>query len=220
MNKLASTEPLFGLCAITSESICADSMRLISSVEAAVAGGARVIQYRDKDASPSLRQRQARLLVGLCHQLGARLVINDDAHLAADVGADGVHLGEADGSIKKARSLLGPEAIVGASCGPSLKRARSAAAEGASYLAFGRFHASLTKPEAPNISLATLREARDLFTLPLCAIGGITPANAGPLIEAGVDLIAAVEGVFGARDVRAAAASYAALFKRRDPASR
>lgn len=195
-------------------------MRLISSVEAAVAGGARIIQYRDKDASPSMRQRQARLLVGLCHQLGARLVINDDVHLAADVGADGVHLGEADGSIRKARILLGPEAIIGASCGPSLKRAQLAAAEGASYLAFGRFHASLTKPEAPEISLATLREARGLFALPLCAIGGITSTNAGPLIEAGADLVAAVEGVFGARDVRAAAASYAALFKCRDHASR
>lgn len=216
MTEIASFEPLSGLCAITSESICADSMRLISAVEAAVAGGARIIQYRDKETPPLVRKRQARLLIGLCHQLGARLVINDDVRLAADTGADGVHLGKADGSIKEARNLLGSKAIIGASCGPSLERAQVAAAEGASYLAFGRFHASLTKPNAPQADLATLHQARSIFALPLCAIGGITPANAGPLIEAGADLIAAVDGVFNARDVRAAAASYAALFNSPD----
>lgn len=219
MNKITPPPPLSGLCAITSDSICADSMRLVSSVEEAVSGGATIIQYRDKEASASVKKRQAHLLVRLCHQLGAYLVINDDAALAAEVGADGVHLGKTDGSVKEARSILGSKAIIGASCGPSLERAQAAADEGASYLAFGRFHASRTKPNAPEADFATLCQARQIFTLPLCVIGGITPANAGALIEAGADLIAAVEGVFGVRDVRAAAASYAALFKQCNRAS-
>lgn len=219
MNNFTPSNPLSGLCAITSEAICADSMRLVSSVEAAVSGGAKIIQYRDKGGPPQVKKRQAHLLVGLCHQLGAYLIINDDPHMAAEVSADGVHLGKRDGSVEEARRLLGPKAIIGASCGPSLERAQTAAAEGASYLAFGRFHASLTKPDAPEAGLATLRRARQIFTLPLCAIGGITPEKAGVLIDAGANLIAAVEGVFGARDVRAAAASYVAVFNQSGRAS-
>lgn len=203
---------LRGLYGITSESICADGMRLLASVEAAVLGGARILQYRDKRAPTDLRRRRARLLVGLCHRLGARLIVNDDPNLAQDVGADGVHLGATDPPIAAARRLLGPRAIIGASCGPSLERARTAADAGADYLAFGRFYPSRTKPQAPPAQAEILVAARSEFNLPLCAIGGITPANAAPLIAAGADLIATVEGLFGVIDVRGAAASYAKLF--------
>lgn len=204
--------PLSGFYAITSESLCADGTRLIGGIEAAILGGARLIQYRDKQAPSALRRRQAVLLTNLCRRLGARLIINDDPQLAADIGADGVHLGKTDISIADARALLGAEAVVGVSCGASLERARQAAAQGASYLAFGRFHASLTKPDAPQAALSVLRMAREELRLPLCAIGGITPNNAAPLIAAGADLIAAVEGVFGTSNIRQAAEAYARLF--------
>ncbi|MDE2150494.1 MAG: thiamine phosphate synthase [Gammaproteobacteria bacterium] len=204
--------PLCGLYAITSAAVCVDGMRLLDSVEAAVLGGARLVQYRDKHSPPALMLRQARLLVGLCHRLGARLIVNDEPQLAAAAGADGVHLGGADAPVASARALLGPRAIIGASCGRSLDYARDAAAAGADYLAFGRFFASRTKPQAPQAAVEVLRDARVEFDRPLCAIGGITPANAAPLLAAGADLIAAVDGVFGAADVRAAAAAYAKLF--------
>lgn len=203
---------LRGLYAITSSQICSDGARLLVAVEAALLGGAGLIQYRDKLSPAPLRLRQARLLAGLCHRLGGRLIINDDPRLAQAAGADGVHLGAADPPIAEARALLGAGALIGASCGRSLERAVQAAAEGADYVAFGRFYPSKTKPEASPAPLSLLAEARAALKLPICAIGGILPGNAPPLLAAGADLIAAVDGVFGANDVRAAAAAYAGLF--------
>ncbi len=205
---------LNGLYAITSETICADgARRLVDAVEQALLGGARLIQYRNKTTPPALRRRQARLLVGLCHQLNARLIVNDDPTLAVEIGADGVHLGGSDASITEARTLLGPHAIIGVSCGRSLDRARVAAGAGADYLAFGRFFASKTKPQAPQANVQIVPAAKAEFGLPVCAIGGITPDNAAPLIAAGADLIAAVDGVFGAQHMRDAAAAYVELFR-------
>ncbi|MGH8444111.1 MAG: thiamine phosphate synthase, partial [Solimonas sp.] len=119
-----------------------------------------------------------------------------------------VHLGASDGSVAEARARLGPAAIVGATCGNSLERARAAAAAGADYVAFGRFFASKTKPDAPPAELATLTAARRELPLAICAIGGITPGNAAAVLAAGADLLAAVDGVFGAADVAAAARAY------------
>ncbi len=203
---------LRGLYAITSAELCTDASRLMVCVEAALHGGARLLQYRDKHNSQELRQRQAGVLVTLCHHFGVALIVNDDIDLAQAIGADGVHLGNRDAPVETARNRLGPDAIIGVSCGPSLQRARAAAVAGASYLAFGRFFPSHTKPQAPQADIEVLRIARAEFELPLCAIGGLTPDNAAPLITAGAGLIAAVDGVFGTSDVRAAAAAYAALF--------
>lgn len=209
---LHASRPLRGLYAVTSEAICASGDRLVAAVDEALAGGARLVQYRDKWSPPAQRRRNAHALRGLCHAHEALLIINDDPALAEAVDADGVHLGAADPPIAAARALLGPSAIIGVTCASSLARARAAAAAGASYVAFGRFYPSRTKPDAPAASLAILQEARAALDLPICAIGGLTPANAASVIDAGADLVAAVEGLFGARDIEAAAREYCRLF--------
>lgn len=205
---------LRGLYAITAESICASQADLLAAVEEALEGGARLIQYRDKWNSRSMRMRNAHSLLGLCHEHRALLIINDDVALADDVGADGVHIGAADASLEQARKHLGPEAIIGVTCSNSLERALSAEAGGASYVAFGRFFASNTKPNAPAAPLELLTQAKARLRLPICAIGGVTPQNAAELIALGADILAAVEGVFGASDIEAAAHQYTALFPR------
>lgn len=180
--------------------------------EAALCGGAGMLQYRDKTADRARRRAEAAALQALCRAHGVPLIINDDVALAAVVGAAGVHLGEQDVDIATARARLGPDAIIGASCYDSLQRARQLAAAGADYLAFGAFFPSPTKPHARRATPALLREAA-VLGLPRVAIGGITPDNAPALIAAGADLLAVVSGVFGATDVRAAAHRYAILFE-------
>lgn len=209
------SRPLRGLYAITSSELCADHARLLAAVGAALRGGAALVQLRDKHSTPAARAANARTLAALCRDHGARLIVNDDVALALDCGADGVHLGAADPPLAQARAALGPGAILGASCGPSLQRARAAVAAGADYVAFGRFFASRTKPDAPQAPPELLRQARDEMRVPVCAIGGITSGNAAALIAGGADLIAAVEGVFGDGEpaaVEAAARAYARLF--------
>jgi thiamine-phosphate pyrophosphorylase len=206
---------LRGLYAITPVALCADPARLLAAAAAALRGGAALLQLRDKHGTAQARRANALALAALCREHGARLIVNDDVALALDCGADGVHLGAADPQLAQARAALGPRAILGATCGPSLDRARAAAAAGADYLAFGRFFASRTKPDTPPAPPDLLRRARGEFGVPLCAIGGITPDNAAPLIADGADLIAAVEGVFGdgtPATVEAAARRYARLF--------
>lgn len=219
MNPIAEIFSRRGLYAITSATLCAEPQRLLEGVAEALQGGARMIQYRDKhSSSPAHRERNAAALLQLCRKSQARLIINDDIELAARVGADGVHLGAADPPLALARARLGAEAIIGASCGPSLQRGIDAVANGANYIAFGRFFASNTKPDAPQAALELLTQARAHFSdlrIPICAIGGVTPATAATLIAAGADWVAAVEGVFG--DLRlgaiaSAARAYAELF--------
>lgn len=188
---------LRGLYAITSPALCRTPARLPAAVEAALRGGARVVQYRDKESDAAQRRRMAQTLLDLCRAHGARFIVNDDVDLALALGADGVHLGASDLSLREARTRLGGSALIGVSCANLLERALAAQDGGASYVAFGRFFASRTKPDAPQAEPALLRQARGRLRVPLCAIGGITPANARPLIEAGADLVAAVDGVFG-----------------------
>jgi thiamine-phosphate pyrophosphorylase len=208
--------PLRGLYAITPDALCAQPEELLMAVTAALRGGARLIQYRDKaKTSAQVDLQLAAALRALCTAHRAGLIINDDARLAARIGAHGVHLGANDGSVQEARALLGPAAIIGVSCGPHLQRARDGLAAGASYVAFGRFFPSHTKPNAPQAPLTLLAEARAEITAPICAIGGVTPQNGALLIAAGADLLAAVEGVFADADpqrVEAAARAYSALF--------
>jgi thiamine-phosphate pyrophosphorylase len=139
-------------------------------------------------------------------------IVNDDLDLAAAVGADGVHLGRDDAHPRRARHRLGRRALIGISCYNQLERAREAQALGADYAAFGRFFPSHTKPSAVQADPELLRRARREIDLPLVAIGGITPENAGFLLDAGADMLAVVDGVFGADDVRAAARSFTELF--------
>jgi thiamine-phosphate pyrophosphorylase len=202
-----SSEPR-GLYLITPDE--ADTDRLLERVAPLLALAA-CLQYRNKAADETLRGRQARALAPLCRAAGIPLIVNDDPALAAAVQAAGVHLGEDDGGFAPARALLGDGAIIGMSCYDDLERARRAVAAGADYVAFGAFHPSTTKPGARRASPDLLRAAR-VLPVPRVAIGGITPDNARPLVEAGADMVAVISGVFDAPDPLAAARAYRACF--------
>ncbi|MFC5571544.1 thiamine phosphate synthase [Lysobacter yangpyeongensis] len=202
--------PRRGLYAITPDE--PDTRRLLARVEPVLRAGASWLQYRNKHASDDLRAEQAMALLPMCRSLGIPLIINDDWALAAAIGADGAHLGEDDGEIALARHELGPDAILGASCYDDAGRARQAAFAGASYIAFGAFFPSPTKPHARCAAPALLQEAAALG-LPRVAIGGITPDNARPLVAAGADLLAVISGVFDAPDPAAATRAYLSCFE-------
>jgi thiamine-phosphate pyrophosphorylase len=189
-----------------------DDAHLMPAVGEAIAGGARVIQYRDKSHDVSARLAQAKKIAALCRQHGVLLIINDDVTLAKETQADGVHLGREDVSPAKAREQLGPQAIIGVSCYNELARAEAAEKQGTNYIAFGRFFPSRTKPQAVPASLDLLRESKRKLHIPIVAIGGITPENGASLIAAGADALAVIEGVFGQANVRAAAERFARLF--------
>lgn len=177
-----------------------DTARLLGRLAPLLAGGAvALLQLRNKDARPALLRQQALALLPLCRAAQVPLIINDDWRLACAIGAAGAHLGEHDGELGVARAALGPDAILGASCYGDLERAGRAAAAGASYLAFGAFFASGTKPLAQRVPLSLLGQARQLG-LPTVAIGGISPDNAGSVIAAGADFIAVLGAVFDAPD--------------------
>ena len=203
---------LNGLYAIT-DAVLTPPASLEAKVRAALAGGARIVQYRDKTDDRLRRHREARRLRELTRDADALLIVNDDIELTRAVHADGVHLGRDDTSLADARASLGPETIIGVSCYADLDRALRAAAAGADYVAFGAFYPSATKPEASAAPLALLGEARARLHTPVCAIGGITPANAAAVIAAGADMIAVVGGLFGAEDVETAARMLSALFE-------
>jgi len=139
------------------------------------------------------------------------LIINDDWALARELGADGAHLGKDDGELRVARALLGDGAILGASCYDDIARAETAATAGASYLAFGAFFPSPTKPDARRAKPQLLQASAHLG-LPRVAIGGITPDNARQLVVAGADMVAVISGVFDAPDPAVAAHAYRACF--------
>ncbi|TVP84499.1 MAG: thiamine phosphate synthase [Thioalkalivibrio sp.] len=181
-------------------------------VAAALRGGARLVQYRDKSGPGEHRLREARALRALCREAGALFLVNDDIELTAAVSADGVHLGEDDAGIAEVRARLGPECVIGASCYNDLARARPAIAAGADYVAFGSVHPSPTKPHARRAGLDLLRRAHRELDVPICAIGGITPDNAAPVIAAGADMIAVIQGISEAPDPEAAAHKLQSLF--------
>ena len=208
---------LRGLYAVTPG--IADTGVLVARVEAALAGGAAMIQYRAKDAPRELAIAQAKRLAALCRGHGVPLIVNDSVELALEAGADGVHLGRDDGDAREARRRM-PHAILGVSCYADPERARVAASAGADYVAIGSVFASGTKPGAVRAPLELLARAREAAGVPVAAIGGITPANAPQAIAAGADMVAVITAVFDAPDVRAAAAQFARLFDTTTPGDR
>lgn len=200
-----------GLYAITPD--LADTGDLLYRVRAALAGGARVLQYRNKAASPALRLEQARALQSLCAASRVPLIINDHLDLALAVGAAGLHLGGEDGDIAAARARLGPDRLLGASCYDRIELAESAVAAGADHVAFGSFFASGVKPDAVRPPLDLIGRAKQRLAVPVVGIGGITPANAPQLLAAGIDAVAVISAVFGAPDIEAAAREFQSLFE-------
>ena len=206
---------LRGLYAITPD--CADGARLLADVEAALAGGCRIVQYRDKLSAMPEQVVRARALRELTRCYEASLLINDDLALASLVQADGVHLGKDDGSLIAARAILGPGRILGASCYADFDAARHADALGVDYVAFGAVYPSSTKPAAVRAPVDLFFATKSALTAASCAIGGITLDNAPPLIAAGADLLAVITDLFSAPDIAARAAQYQRLFERPSP---
>lgn len=202
-----------GLYAITDSVLLSDG-KLLPYVQAALQGGARLLQYRDKSKDSAKRLDEAQALAELCHAHDCQLIINDDLRLADQLKV-GLHLGQTDGCLAEARAQLGPHTIIGATCHASLALADQAVEQGASYLAFGRFFNSNTKPGAPAADVTLLKHAHARFDLPLVAIGGITLQNAPTLLQGGADLVAVIHGLFGAAndtEVQQRARAFRALF--------
>ncbi len=174
-------------------------------------GGIAWLQYRNKGADAALRLAQAGALQALCAEAGVPLIVNDDAALAQQVGAAGVHLGGSDGDIAAVRARLGAHAIVGASCYDQAALAERAVAAGASYVCFGAFFPSRSKATTARATPALLRGAAGLG-VPRVAIGGLDPDNCGPAIAAGADLVAVISGIYAAPDPVAALRAYRACF--------
>ena len=199
-----------GLYAITRETD--DTPKLLMQVEAALRGGATVLQYRDKSGDVARQHEQASELRALCRAYAVPLVVNDHLRLADLVGADGLHLGRGDGSLREARLVLGHDVMIGVSCYQSLELALSAQDAGADYVAFGRFFSSTTKPDAQQAPLSLLVAASRRIHRPIVAIGGITPENASALLDAGADAVAVVGALFDGVDTESVARRFVDLF--------
>lgn len=187
--------------------------RMSALVREALAGGVKVVQYRNKVAPPPLFRAQAAELLRICRAAGALLIVNDNPEIAADIGADGVHVGREDGGAARARAIVGPGKIIGVSCYDDLSIAERAVAEGADYIAFGAMFPSSVKPGAVAAPLSLLTEAKARFDVPVCAIGGIKTSNVQTLIDAGADMAAVITDLFDAPDIAARARAYQDLFK-------
>jgi thiamine-phosphate pyrophosphorylase len=202
---------LHGLYVITDTHLIPRA-RFVETVEAAVRGGATMVQLREKETLPEEVIRLGRDVLAVTRRYGALLIVNDHPTIAKEIGADGVHVGRDDPSLAEARAIVGPEAIIGASCYGQVDRAVAAEQAGADYVAFGTPFPSPTKAKRTDISLGIFQEAKQRVRVPVFAIGGITLANARQVIDAGADGIAIVSGVFAAPDVEAAARALAQLF--------
>ena len=203
--------PSRGLYAIT-DSALHSGRALERAVTRAIAGGAKVIQYRDKSEDADCRHAEAAMLVRVCRRHGVPMIVNDDIELALLTDADGVHLGRDDADVSTARSRLGNDFIVGVSCYNQVELAEVAQHDGADYVAVGSMFSSTTKPDATRADIATVESVRRRIHLPIVAIGGITPENGASLLDAGVDLLAVVRGVFGHDDPAESARQYTQLF--------
>ena len=206
-----TTMQLHGLYAITPEGL--NTVALLTSVEAALQGGVRILQYRDKRASNAQKTEIAHALAALCRRFEACFIVNDDLALTLAVNADGVHLGGSDGDISAARQALGADKILGASCYADFELARTATQAGADYVAFGAVYPSPTKPHAPPAPLSLFARCHAELGVPSCAIGGITLENAPVLVTAGADLLAVITDLFSATNIAARANAFQQIIK-------
>lgn len=177
---------------------------LVYAVEEVLAGGATMLQLREKHLEHRAFLAQAQELLPLCRKYHVPLIINDDVQVALESGADGVHVGQSDMAVQAARSILGPDKIIGASA-HNASEALAAVAAGADYLGCGAVFGSTTKADAGLLSLNTLREIRAAVRVPIVAIGGINRQNIARLAGSGVDGVALISALFAAPDKRAAA---------------
>ena len=201
------------LYAVTDRAWARDEAALFRQIEAAVRGGAGVVQLREKDMEPAAFLEEAKRFVALCRRLGAVSIINDSVEIALEAGADGVHVGQSDLEAGRARALLGPEKILGVSA-HSRSEARRALEAGADYLGCGAAFATGTKNDAAPISRETIRAVTAAVDIPVVAIGGVNRENILELKGLGLSGVAVVSGIFGRPDAEAAARELLELAKR------
>lgn len=205
---------LKGLYVITDKKLIPRE-RFAATVEEAIRGGASVVQLREKGSPEDETIELGKALLELTRKYGVPLIINDSAELAREIGADGVHLGENDPKVAHAREMLGEDKIIGVSCYGKIERGIDAERDGADYVAFGTPFFTPTKPERTPTSFDVLREAVSrIKNIPIFAIGGITPENAGSVLETGVDGIAVITAVFGSPDPESAARELSRVIKK------
>lgn len=207
---------LSGLYAITDNALISES-NLLRACEQALAGGAKVLQYRsktnsDQPAQFAKRRQTAVELRMLCHRYKALLIINDDLDLCQASDADGVHIGQRDVPISEARHRLGRDAIIGVSCHNNDQLVATAERYGADYVALGRFFDSKTKPDAVKAQVEDLVRIRQKTRLPIVAIGGVTADNGQLLIDAGADMLATIHYLFSSDEITARARILSSLF--------
>jgi thiamine-phosphate pyrophosphorylase len=189
-----------------------DTAALVDRTEQALRAGAALVQYRHKGANEALRREQAAQLLALCRRYGRRFIVNDFIDLCMEIDADGVHVGGTDASVADARKALGAGKIVGASCYGDMQLARDAAANGASYVAFGGFYPSRVKQYPVTTPPDIVSWAKAEIAVPCVVIGGMTPENAAPLVARGADMVAAISSVYGAPAIEGAMREFARLF--------
>ena len=201
-----------GLYAITDRKLIPEEC-LARTVEAAIRGGAKVIQLREKGADKSEVVRRGKAVLRITREYGVPLIINDSPEAAKETGADGVHLGGDDAPVEEARNLLGGGAIIGVSCYGDIERGVEAEKQGANYAAFGTPYFTPTKPDRDPTPFEVLREAKRRLKIPVFAIGGITPENVSDVLETGVDGVAVITAIFGVEDTEEAVKEIAGFFE-------
>ena len=192
------------LYAVTDRSWAPDTAGLLKQVEEAVAGGATMVQLREKHLGDDAFLAEAEQFVALCRRCGVLSIINDNAEIAVKTGADGVHVGQEDLEAGRVRAMLGPDKIIGVSA-HNVEEALAAQAAGADYLGVGAAFATGTKAEAKPIPREMFRSITDAVSIPVVAIGGISRENILELQNCGLDGVAVVSAIFAQRDVKAAA---------------
>ena len=200
-----------GLYAVTHEE--KDSCVLSSQVESCIKGGARLIQYRSKTLSKIEQNKQAKKIKTICNYHKVPLIINDDIELCRILDADGVHLGENDDSLEKARLILGSSKIIGVSCYNSIDRVKNAVDNGVTYIALGACFPTTTKPNAPIASLDFIALVLKKFKIPIVAIGGINLENIELLTNKGISCIAVINSLFKKKDIEGTARQFSSLIK-------
>lgn len=207
-----STWTLKGLYLVTPD--WDDTDKMLDATEAGLLGGAAIVQYRHKTASPELRKEQASALQMLCRKFGVPFIVNDFLDLCLELDADGIHVGGTDMAVADVRAKIGADKILGASCYGSLQMARDAAQAGASYVAFGGFYPSRVKKYEVSTPPEIVAQAKGEIAVPNVVIGGMTQENAVPLIAQGADMVAAISSVYFTDAPEAAARAFVSLFGR------
>ncbi|MEG0171818.1 MAG: thiamine phosphate synthase [Acinetobacter sp.] len=187
---------------------------LLEKLEVALATGhIAILQYRRKKVAKADQPDEVEQIQALCETYQVPFVINDDLELAEQFGL-GVHLGQSDGEITDAAARLSQGVIIGRTCLNSLELAEKAIAEGATYVAFGAVYATSTKPEAGNVGIEVIQQAKQKFDVPICAIGGLTVENSQLVIDAGASLCAVISDILGrsTAEIPARVAAWAQLF--------